>query len=99
MIIRLWGKRTSNKEKDYRLIVEWHLDLNLLVKIGNSFSDLIYYTFPENVLVLELEDGFYCTDESVQNNNKRSSVLEDSIDSNTTTTNLQMKLRMIFKTY
>jgi hypothetical protein len=86
MIIRLWGKRTSDKEKDYRLIVEWHLDLNLLVKIGNSFSDLIYYTFPENVLVLELEDGFYCTDESVQNNNKRSSVLEDSIDSNTTTT-------------
>ena len=47
---------------------------------------MIYYTFPENVLVLELEDGFYCTDESVQNNNKRSSVLEDSIDSNTTTT-------------
>lgn len=48
---------------------------------------MIYYTFPENVLVLELEDGFYCTDESVQNNNKRSSILEDSIYSNTTTTN------------
>ncbi|KAG1049484.1 hypothetical protein G6F43_008193 [Rhizopus delemar] len=72
MIIRLWGKRTSDKEKDYRLIVEWHLDLNLLVKIGNS---------------AKLEDGFYCTDESVQNNNKRSSILEDSIYSNTTTTN------------
>lgn len=42
MIIRLWGKRTSDKEKDYRLIVEWHLDLNLLVKIGNSASKKLF---------------------------------------------------------
>ncbi|KAI9255516.1 UV radiation resistance protein and autophagy-related subunit 14-domain-containing protein [Sporodiniella umbellata] len=77
VVVRLWGKRAMEHDKELRLIVEWHLDLGLLSKIGNSFSDLIYYKFPENTVVLELADGFYCSEDIA---NRRPGSLEKKTD-------------------
>ncbi|ORE22420.1 hypothetical protein BCV71DRAFT_241075 [Rhizopus microsporus] len=70
MVIRLWGKPSlgqsdGERQNEFKLVTEWYLDLNFLSKIGNSaskknFSDLVYYTFSDNTLILELNDGIYC---------------------------------------
>ncbi|CAO3611379.1 unnamed protein product [Mucor hiemalis] len=66
----------STPHNDFQLLLEWQLDLNALSWIGKSCSDL-HYSFPENTLLFELEDGFYTAPE-IKNmvTSKRSSVLD-----------------------
>ncbi|RCH91479.1 hypothetical protein CU098_009428, partial [Rhizopus stolonifer] len=60
----------------FQLLIEWQVDLNALTLIGKSSSDL-HFSFPENTLLFELEDGFYsATDILPVNQHKRSSMLE-----------------------
>ncbi|CAO3579602.1 unnamed protein product [Absidia cylindrospora] len=41
----------------YRLLIEWSVDLNELVFIGKSLHNT--YTWPNNTLLFELDDGYY----------------------------------------
>ncbi|KAI9485278.1 MAG: hypothetical protein EXX96DRAFT_544592 [Benjaminiella poitrasii] len=67
-------KEKENEDQCY-LLLEWQLDLNALSWISNSYSKL-QYSFPENTLIFELDDGIYTAPDIknlIINQNKRSS--------------------------
>ncbi|CEP13861.1 hypothetical protein [Parasitella parasitica] len=95
LIIRLWtrhslpesaGQHTEpvlgytdddddDPEDGFQLLVEWQVDLNALAWIGKSMQ----HTFPENTLLIELDDGFYSAPDIktfATGLSKRSSLLE-----------------------
>lgn len=94
LIIRLWtrhsipesagqhtepvlGYSTENNDQEdgFQLLVEWQVDLNALAWIGKS----MHHTFPENTLLVELEDGYYSAPDIktfVTSQSKRSSFLD-----------------------
>ncbi|EPB81539.1 hypothetical protein HMPREF1544_11593 [Mucor circinelloides 1006PhL] len=94
LIIRLWtrhsipesaGQHTepvlgysaenNDQEDGFQLLVEWQVDLNALSWIGKS----MHHTFPENTLLVELEDGYYSAPDIktfVTSQSKRSSFLD-----------------------
>lgn len=94
LIIRLWtrhsipesaGQHTEpilgysavddDNNDGFQLLIEWQVDLNALAWIGKS----MHYTFPENTLLVELEDGFYSAPDVktvITSQSKRSSFLD-----------------------
>lgn len=95
LIIRLWtrhsipesaGQHTEpvlgystdsshDREDGFQLLIEWQVDLNALAWVGKS----MHHSFPENTLLVELEDGYYSAPDiktCVVSQSKRSSCLD-----------------------
>ncbi|KAI8641227.1 UV radiation resistance protein and autophagy-related subunit 14-domain-containing protein [Parasitella parasitica] len=65
----------DDADDGFQLLVEWQVDLNALVWIGKSMQ----LKFPENTLLVELDDGFYSAPDiktfTTTGQSKRSSLL------------------------
>lgn len=94
LIIRLWARHSipesagqhtepvlgystddNDSQDGFQLLIEWQVDLNALAWIGKS----VHHTFPENTLLVELEDGYYSAPDiktCVTSQSKRSSFLD-----------------------
>ncbi|KAL9556577.1 hypothetical protein MBANPS3_001805 [Mucor bainieri] len=66
---------SCDAEDGFQLLIEWQVDLNALAWLGKS----MHHTFPENTLLVELEDGYYSAPDiktCITSQSKRTSFLE-----------------------
>ncbi|KAI7904470.1 uncharacterized protein BX663DRAFT_505130 [Cokeromyces recurvatus] len=94
LVIRVWARHAvfesagqhtepvlgyqDKEDEQFQLLIQWQVDLNALVWISKSYVEL-NYSFPENTLVFEMDDGIYTSAEiknSMLNQNKRSSLFD-----------------------
>ncbi|KAI8143943.1 UV radiation resistance protein and autophagy-related subunit 14-domain-containing protein [Fennellomyces sp. T-0311] len=72
------SRHPSQPAEEYRLLIEWQVDLNTLAFVSKNLLDPPC-SFPENTLLLEFEDGFYTAPDIVSKlvvHSKRSSLVD-----------------------